>query len=327
MREVDPLVLWVKIRYSGMILVDPEDCVIDSMLIQSIVTAEATWIPAKPRHSVELFHPVDIVLVMAQGPSGIATLPPTPLSTQNPTIQIAAECNSITVDSPANERVTEFKDCAGRPSAEKEEALLQLLEKNLDAITVMDYLSDYLNSDFRSEQMSRQIVELFEANPNPSSTHQFVRQLISGIRMDFTEVTFAMPDSLLVAAPNNANLPKPPEAPKYRLIDFWYTSCAPCLRDHKLIQADIEAGRFPSDVELTALAIEQIQERWDDFMAENKQPWLNYYVDDSQSIIVNTYGIVVFPTYLLVDEQGEILARFHGYASLERHLAELKSKE
>ncbi len=305
----------------------PDDCAIDSILIQSMVRAEAKWIPAESRQLAELFHPVDIVLIMAQGASGMATLPPTPLSTQSPTIRIDEGCNSITLVSPADDRVAEFQDYVGRNPTVKEELLLPLLEKNLDAITVMDYLRDYLNGDFRNEQMSRQIVELFEANPNPSSTHQFVRQLISGIRMDFTEVTFAMPDTLLVAAPNNANLPKPTEAPTYRLIDFWYTSCAPCLRDHKLIRADMEAGAFPSDVELTALAIEQIQARWDDFMAENKQPWLNYYVDDPQSITVNTYGVVAFPTYLLVDEQGDILARFHGYASLERHLAELKSKE
>ena len=57
----------------------PDDCAIDSILIQSMVRAEAKWIPAESRQLAELFHPVDIVLIMAQGASGMATLPPTPL--------------------------------------------------------------------------------------------------------------------------------------------------------------------------------------------------------------------------------------------------------
>ena len=99
------------------------------------------------------------------------------------------------------------------------------------------------------------------------------------------------------------------------LLNFWATWCPPCidvLPELRDLVAELPTDRFA----LIAISVDDDVETVTRFMENEPMPWTNWHAG-RESDILRLLRVQGFPTYVLVDENGKIVARPRfGFASL-----------
>ena len=110
------------------------------------------------------------------------------------------------------------------------------------------------------------------------------------------------------------------------LLDFWATWCPPCrtaLPKLRELVAELPADRFA----LIAISVDEERETVTSFLAEEPMPWTNWHAGP-ESEVAQLLRVSFFPTYVLSDEHGQVLARSNDLEELRPLIDEaLTSKE
>ena len=96
-------------------------------------------------------------------------------------------------------------------------------------------------------------------------------------------------------------------AGKTLLIDFWATWCGPCIQGIPTVRQlaeELPADRFA----VLSISVDDDVETVIDFQREEPMPWANWRVD-LRGEVTRAWDVRGYPTYLLVDGRGGILAR------------------
>ena len=118
---------------------------------------------------------------------------------------------------------------------------------------------------------------------------------------------------------------------KYVLLDFWGSWCGPCRASHPHLK-NLYQQYKDKGFEILGIAYEngaslpEQKKSWLKAITEDGLPWtqlLNNEGAEKQDI-VKRYGISAFPTKILLDKEGKILARYTGDGTeIDAKLAEL----
>lgn len=109
---------------------------------------------------------------------------------------------------------------------------------------------------------------------------------------------------------------------KYTLVDFWFSSCRPCLKvfpDFKELYAKYHTRGF----EIIGISVDKTNsiEKWQKLIQDKKLIWDQYLDENGKE--ANREKITVFPTSFLLNEKGEVIKKNISVKELE-HLLEAK---
>lgn len=111
---------------------------------------------------------------------------------------------------------------------------------------------------------------------------------------------------------------------KYVMIDFWGTWCGPCIEALPVIK-EAYAAYGGENFEIVGIANELNLERFEDFVEREKLEWPQIpEIYEKESEIQELYSVNSYPTYYLIDPEGEIVE--YGMALSADNLMETLAK-
>ena len=109
---------------------------------------------------------------------------------------------------------------------------------------------------------------------------------------------------------------------KKYILDFWFTDCPPCIKDHQIMKTKINYLK-KNNYEVIGISTDYDLGAWTDFMKRKKYPWANYKENgEAEKNLSEDLGIWSFPTYIVLDKEGQILARKKTFKDLMAYIQE-----
>jgi thiol-disulfide isomerase/thioredoxin len=118
---------------------------------------------------------------------------------------------------------------------------------------------------------------------------------------------------------------------KYVLLDFWGSWCGPCRQSHPHLK-EIYSKYKDKGFEIIGIAdehgtnLENNRKTWKKAVEEDGISWIQVLNNEDQHAFdaVKSYGVSVFPTKVLLDKEGKVVARFIGSPKeIDTKLAEI----
>ena len=106
------------------------------------------------------------------------------------------------------------------------------------------------------------------------------------------------------------------EGSNYYVLDFWFLACPPCIHDHKDIKLNYEK-LIRKKVEVISISTDDNILQWKNYLSNHNYNWRNY-MQTQDSTITNQLSIRSFPTYIIVNNKGDIIDTYNSFADVEK---------
>lgn len=190
---------------------------------------------------------------------------------------------------------------------EKEKIIGEYIKKQPQSyVALWEIIDDYSNYDFNLIYLEN--LKLFSSNVKASSVYkEFEKKLLANSvsikGQVFPEIKLNKNESLSINDFNKSKL---------TLIDYWATTCAPCIASMPELVSMYNEYKSKG-VKFITITDEQELKRIklaNEILKRNKVIWKNYF--DLNRNIFNALNINEYPTQLLVNDKGVIIGRNSG---------------
>jgi thiol-disulfide isomerase/thioredoxin len=187
-----------------------------------------------------------------------------------------------------------------------------------------NYVKTNLDNPLSAYLLTRQPLDsvgMYYHKLGENARNSIFRNMLDGTMKRYFEYTGATNAKEKVVAGSNApdfTLNDMDEKPitlsslrgKYVIIDFWGSWCGPCIFGIPNMKDVYE--KYKGKLEILGVACnEQSVNTWRDAVKQHELPWINVYNDKSSAVNV-MYGILAYPTKIVIDPEGTILIREEG---------------
>ena len=112
---------------------------------------------------------------------------------------------------------------------------------------------------------------------------------------------------------------------KVTLIDFWFSSCAPCRKHNKQLKELYEAYKSKG-FEVVGVSTDRNSSDFINAIKEDKMTWLNLLDNTNDESVAELYGSNMVPFNVLIDKQGMIVYKANDYENLKTVVDSLMQK-
>jgi thiol-disulfide isomerase/thioredoxin len=184
--------------------------------------------------------------------------------------------------------------------------LLENITQNVESPFSFNVANPYI---YRNQNDKSKIGKLYDILSTQSDTLKNHFISIHGKIENILKVKFANVENQLTSI----ELDKP----KTYLLDFWFINCPPCIKDHKLISKKMDFLK-EKNVELIGISTDKNHSDWNNYLRKHNYNWKNYREIDSLKRVTKDMAIWSFPTYLVLNNNGEIKARYNSFEDFEK---------
>jgi thiol-disulfide isomerase/thioredoxin len=209
----------------------------------------------------------------------------------------------------------------------------ELIQNKADSITIDNFLLENISQNtqspfsynianpyiYRNQNDKAKIGKLFDILSTQSDTLKNHFISIHGKIENILKVnSLNTGDYKFVNIENEVSLIELDKSKTY-LLDFWFINCPPCIKDHKLISKKLDFLK-EKNIELIGISIDRNHSKWKNYLKKHNYNWKNFREIDSLKRVTKDMAIWSFPTYLHLDNTGEIKARFNSFEDFEKTL-------
>lgn len=92
---------------------------------------------------------------------------------------------------------------------------------------------------------------------------------------------------------------------KWVILDFWGSWCIWCIKGFPKLKATYE--QYKDRLEVIGIDCRDSKDAWKAAVAKYELPWVNVYKEDSNTALLESYGVQGFPTKAIVNPEGKIV--------------------
>lgn len=100
----------------------------------------------------------------------------------------------------------------------------------------------------------------------------------------------------------------------YYVLDFWFLACKPCVEQHIEIKKKLP-GLTSKGIDLIGISTDSDLKKWKAYLAKHGYKWPNY-LENKKHSISKDLSISAFPTYLVLNDKGEILNSYNSFSEV-----------
>lgn len=106
----------------------------------------------------------------------------------------------------------------------------------------------------------------------------------------------------------------------YYVFDLWFLGCKPCREQHEEIKKDF-AKFTQKNVKIISISTDMNNyEKWEEYLLSKRYTWANYLEDKDSKRITDEIGTTVYPTYIIMDKQGKVVATYNSLSEVRNKL-------
>jgi cytochrome oxidase Cu insertion factor (SCO1/SenC/PrrC family) len=108
---------------------------------------------------------------------------------------------------------------------------------------------------------------------------------------------------------------------KYLVMDFWFTSCGPCIEDTPTLKAWHES-LDPEKVVLLGVSVDSRRQDVQDYRRKTGITWPQVFDQvDNTGILSDAYNVEGFPCYYVINPEGQLTTITHSLEEVVSRLS------